>query len=265
MLTSVGPSNLARVEQLAELARREFTHGSYRVRLASNEEEIRSALRLRFRVFNLELKEGLESSFACGYDSDEFDSVCDHLIVEHFPTQSVVGTYRLQTGTAALRGLGYYSEREFDFRPYHELRSEVVELGRACIHRDHRSSDVLYLLWRGIAHYALNNRARYLIGCSSLSSQDPARGNAVYYRLKNWQAEEALRTNPLPKFRISAGHSKYIDDSVPKLLRTYLAIGARICGPPALDREFKTIDFLTLLDLERLHPRMRLRFIGTTG
>jgi len=36
------------------------------------------------------------------------------------------------------------------------------------------------------------------------------------------------------------------DDSVPKLLRTYLAIGARICGPPAIDREFKTIDFLTL-------------------
>ena len=37
---------------------------------------------------------------------------------------------------------------------------------------------------------------------------------------------------------------------MPKLLKTYLAIGARICAPPAWDREFGTIDFLTLLDLE---------------
>jgi hypothetical protein len=33
----------------------------------------------------------------------------------------------------------------------------------------------------------------------------------------------------------------------PKLLRTYLAIGARICSAPAWDREFGTIDFLTLV------------------
>ena len=56
-------------------------------------------------------------------------------------------------------------------------------------------------------------------------------------------------------------HSSPADAGVPKLLRTYLAIGARICGPPAIDLEFKTIDFLTLLDLERLHPRMRMRFL----
>ena len=42
---------------------------------------------------------------------------------------------------------------------------------------------------------------------------------------------------------------------VPKLLRTYLAIGARIAAPPAWDREFRTIDFLTLLDLKLLSLR----------
>ena len=35
--------------------------------------------------------------------------------------------------------------------------------------------------------------------------------------------------------------------AIPKLLRAYLAVGAKICGPPALDRQFKTIDFLTWL------------------
>ena len=50
---------------------------------------------------------------------------------------------------------------------------------------------------------------------------------------------------------------------IPKLLKTYLAIGARIAAPPAWDREFHTIDFLTLLDLESLAPAARERFLGT--
>ena len=30
--------------------------------------------------------------------------------------------------------------------------------------------------------------------------------------------------------------------------------GARVCGAPAIDRTFKTIDFLVALDITRLHP-----------
>jgi putative hemolysin len=47
----------------------------------------------------------------------------------------------------------------------------------------------------------------------------------------------------------------------PKLLRTYLSIGAKICGPPAIDREFGTIDFLTLLDLHALPAIVRAHFL----
>jgi putative hemolysin len=49
---------------------------------------------------------------------------------------------------------------------------------------------------------------------------------------------------------------------IPKLLRAYLALGAKICGPPALDRNFKTIDFLTMLDLEALPSLARQRFFA---
>jgi len=173
-----------------------------------------------------------------------------------------VGTYRLQTGITAAKNLGYYSQREFDFAPYAKLRPSLIELGRACIHREHRSTDVLYLLWRGIAEYALKLGSRFLIGCSSLTSQKPSHGSAVYKRLLDWQVEDSLRTRPRESFAMPIVHSSTADEEVPKLLRTYLAIGAKICGPPALDREFKTIDFLTLLDLEHLHPRVRARFLG---
>ncbi|HEY6387952.1 MAG TPA: hypothetical protein VIX91_19930 [Candidatus Acidoferrum sp.] len=30
-------------------------------------------------------------------------------------------------------------------------------------------------------------------------------------------------------------------------------------GPPAIDREFKTIDFLTLIDLQHIPDRVRIR------
>jgi len=239
----------------------EIRKGPYVARLVSRHRDILPALRLRFEVFNLELNEGLASAFTYGHDIDEFDAICDHLVVEHVATRRVIGTYRLQTGASACKNFGYYSEREFEFTPYRGLSDELVELGRACIHRDHRSTDVLYLLWRGIAQYAQARGARYLIGCSSLTSQDPAQGTAVYNSLLNWQVDETLRTIPQPQFAMPLTESSSANSAVPKLLRTYLAIGARICGAPAIDRDFKTIDFLMLLDLQELHPRIRARFL----
>ena len=171
-------------------------HGSYRVRLASSDADRLAAFRLRFLVFNLELNEGLDTAHATGYDTDEFDAVCDHLIVEHPGSGKVVGTYRLQTGAVASANSGYYSEREFDFTPYKRLGYSVIELGRACVHRDHRSSEVLYLLWRGIAQYAIHHGGRYLIGCSSLTSQDPAHGTAVYGAMREHLVEIAATYRP---------------------------------------------------------------------
>jgi putative hemolysin len=123
-----------------------LTAGVYRLRFAESLQDLEAAYRLRFLVFNLELGEGLETAYEHGYDTDEFDPVCEHLIVEHCRTRQVVGTYRLQTGTSAARNLGYYSAREFDFTPYESLRSFIVEIGRASIHREHRSLQVLSLL-----------------------------------------------------------------------------------------------------------------------
>src|SRR5215469_5792594 len=114
--------------------------GSYHLRLAVYEPDRLAAFRLRFLVFNLELGEGLETAYATGHDVDPFDAVCDHLIVEHAGSGAIIGTYRLQTDTVAAANLGFYSEREFDFAPYRQLQGSVIELGRACVHRDHRST-----------------------------------------------------------------------------------------------------------------------------
>lgn len=224
----------------------------YTVKLASSTREFRAALRLRYEVFNVELSEGLQSSHSSGHDFDQFDAVVDHVIVSCAYTNRVVGTYRLQTGEMAARNLGYYSEREFDFSPYESLRPQVMELGRACIHQDHRNTQVLMLLWKAIVKYAMQRGCRYLIGCSSLTSQDGATGAAVYSKLKRFLVQPELQTNPQPAFACDLSAPSADDADVPRLLRAYLTIGAQICGPPALDAEFKTIDFLTFLDLAQI-------------
>jgi putative hemolysin len=236
---------------------------AYATRLARDASEVRAAQALRFSVFNLELNEGLAESLATGLDADPFDEVCDHLLVEHVPTGEVVGTYRLQTGLTAAEMRGYYSEQEFDFHPFEPIRAELIELGRACVHQQHRNLVVLGLLWKGIANYARERGGRYLCGCSSITSQDPAVGASAYadlYRIH--LVEPQWRTRPLPAFDCPLDQLAEEPPKIPKLLRAYLSIGAKICGPPALDRQFKTIDFLTLLDLHAMPAFVRARFLS---
>jgi len=236
--------------------------------LAESVEDRDAACRLRFKVFNIELGKGLESSYETGLDTDQFDLFCEHLLVEDKMERKIVGTYRLQTGITAALNLGYYSEQEFDFSPYEALRPEILELGRASIDREHRTPEVLTLLWRGIAQYANDMQLRYLIGCSSLNSTDPREGWHIYRQSESSHAPVALQTSPKGGFQCPGEELEPTLDpaseygKVPKLLRTYLAIGARICSAPAWDREFGTIDFLTLLDLKNISASARNRFLA---
>jgi len=263
--------------------------GRYRVRLAQSNEDRVAACRLRFRVFNIELGEGLESSYQTGLDTDQFDNVCEHLLVEdkseENPSRRIVGTYRMQSGTTAARNLGYYSEQEFSFAPYEPLRPGILELGRASIDREHRTPEVLTLLWRGIAQYATDMGLRYLVGCSSMNSQEPEEGWQMYRQLEHYRVSPEFETLPTAAYACpneqEGAHAQtspsdgLMSESqtpqpacdqaqckVPKLLKTYLAIGARIAGPPAWDREFGTIDFLTLLDLKTVSASARHRFLA---
>jgi putative hemolysin len=253
--------------------------GNYRLRLARTHEDREAAFRLRFIVFNVELGKGLECSYQTGLDTDRFDSVCEHLLVEDKLSRRVVGTYRMQSGSTAAGHFGYYSGQEFNLALYEPLRPAILELGRAAIDREHRTPEVLTLLWRGIAQYAHEMGLRYLLGCSSLNTSDPVEGWHMYRQLEQYRVAPEFETVPAPAFTCPEGQAQpaasTIDPStqhppvaaanpvkIPKLLKTYLAIGARIAAPPALDREFSTIDFLTLLDLQMLSASARNRFLA---
>ena len=241
----------------------DFVEGPYRVHFARDERDLQAVLRLRFEVFNLELGEGLAASFATGLDRDDFDDVCHHLMVTDRRTGELVGTYRMQTAEMAAAGRGFYTSQEFaieDLPPRFLERS--IELGRACIAERHRNGLVLFALWRGLAAYVRWTGKLQLFGCCSLTTQDQALGRRMQRQLER-QGHFLPDVHVAPRPGLECGPPGPEDDEpceVPRLFGTYLRFGAKACGPPAIDREFRTIDFLVVIDVGALDARVRALF-----
>ena len=251
---------------IASQPRIEICDGKYDVRLAQTTAEIDAALKLRFEIFNLELDEGLDSSFRTGRDRDEFDATCHHLIATDKANGNVIGTYRLRTMEMAGSASGFYSSAEFDLNNFpQEVLNQSVELGRACIAQSHRNRQVLFLLWKALAMYAVCERKRFLFGCCSLTSQEPWEGTQLLKQLvASDSIHPTLHAPVMPDYECRVNEANVWPGVVklPQLFSTYLGIGAKVCSPPALDRRFKTIDFLVLFDIEAIDPRARKLFFG---
>jgi putative hemolysin len=242
--------------------------GRYVVRFARTPEELDAVLRLRFEVFNLELAEGLDSSFLTGRDEDEFDATSHHLLVLERASGRLVGTYRLRTSEADAEGRGFYSAGEFNLACLPpQVAGESVEIGRACVAREHRNTQALFLLWRGLAAYLRHNRKRYFFGCCSLAGTDAREGRRVLKFLERaGHMHPTFYVPPRAGFECDDGAGVDAepcggrDPSVPKLFRSYLRFGARVCGPPALDRAFKTTDFFVVFDANLMDAKTRRLF-----
>jgi putative hemolysin len=221
---------------------------------------------LRFQVFNLELGEGLQASYSTGRDEDQYDDRCHHLLVEHVETNQVVGTYRLMTERMA-GSAGFYSESEFHLEvlpPW--IREEGVELGRACVDAQHRSGRVIYLLWKGIAGYLAHNQLRYLFGCCSVPATDPGVGLKLHLQLaKEGRLLDGFVARATRACACDDGTVASEDVPLPPLFKVYLDMGAEVCSEPAIDREFGVIDFLIVLDVEKLDDRTRKRMFGSSS
>ncbi len=231
--------------------------GRYTVRFARTEGDLDQVCQLRFEVFNRERGEGFPESWENERDRDHFDDFCQHLMVIDSKTDACVGTYRLQVQEMARAGRGFYSAGEFDLSGLPPAVIEnLVELGRAAVARSHRSRRVLYLLWRGLVTYVESNGLTYFMGCSSFTSQDPTLGARAYRDLSaGGFVHPSLHAPPLPGFECDATMPLPAERvTYPPLFELYLRAGAKALGPPALDRAFRTIDFLTLVDMREIPP-----------
>ena len=226
-----------------------------------------AAQRLRYQVFAEEC--GADTPGPTGLDREEFDDRCDHLIVWHhdgFGTPRAVATYRLfppHSNDATPRGAGLYADRKFGLMPLERLLDAAVEVGRGCVHAEHRTGTVVSLLWGGVARYMHLTGYRYLLGCASLDISDGGGNAAAFWdlALRRHLAPAERRCRPREPIAIG-GLPRAERPTVPPLLRGYLRLGAKVCGPPTYDEMFGTADFLMLLDLRDADRRYLRRFLG---
>lgn len=119
---------------------------------ARDEDDVRQAHRLRYRVFAEEMGVRLRAPHGCPLhdDIDMFDPFCEHLLVRAKTSRHagpsegpVIGTHRVLTPAAANRVGGLYAETEFDLTRLRPLRSKMAEPGRSCVHPNWRSGGVI--------------------------------------------------------------------------------------------------------------------------
>jgi putative hemolysin len=242
----------------------------YVVKTAASWREWYAVLKFRKQIFLAEYE--VASNFTFGLDLDRFDWKCDHLIVTTKDRGQVVGCYRLMS---SLHNEKFYSEGEFEIGSVKRMPGIKVELGRACVHPAFRNGSVIQLLWRGIAEYVKATQAEYAFGCTSVKTTDPLTARRIELYL---QEKEAYATwphvMPRPEYQFRASEKReqsrilMLEDScrsevtgqIPPLLKSYLRLGAKFCGPAAIDRKFSCLDFFTLFDFTRLSQKMRDKY-----
>lgn len=235
----------------------------YTVTLARDEEDVRAAQRLRHDVFAGEMGAVLATPRP-GHDVDAFDAYCDHLLVRDTATGRAVGTYRLLPPERAALAGRLYSEGEFDLAALDAIRPGLVEVGRSCVHPDHRDGAVIGLIWAGIARYMTDRGHEWLAGCCSVPLADGGSlARATWERVRDKHlAPEEYRVRPLRPWTPGPAATPATGAELPALLRGYLRLGARVCGEPAHDPDFGVADLYVLLSMRRVNPRYLKHFLS---
>lgn len=235
------------------------SHGlaaSVEVCWATTREEVEEVQRLRYQVFSDEM--GVDLYGRDGLDEDKFDPYVEHLYVRDKHSGKVVGTYRALTPQAAQQ-VGMYSDQEFDISDLLPQRDKMLEVGRACVHKDYRNGIVLMALWKAILQFSAKNQFEMILGCTSVpvSSHTPAISDIQ--RLLEDMGAMSDEFNVTPRAPFLDSMQPEVDSDVklvlPSLFKGYLRLGAKICGKPTYDVAFRTADYLTVLKFADVAPR----------
>lgn len=240
--------------------------GAITVRWAQHLDEVRAAQKLRYEIFALEMGARLNSTVP-GYDVDIFDPYCEHLLVCDQASGQVVGTYRVLTPAQAKRIGSTYSDTEFDLTRLRTLRERMVELGRSCVHPEHRHGGVIMALWGALGEFMVRNQLDTMIGCASI----PMLHNGVVsgdVAASIWRKVQTAHLAPIeyhvrPRLPLPLETLRDdLDVEPPALIKGYLRLGAKVLGAPAWDPDFNSADLPILLRMADLHPRYRKHFLG---
>jgi len=230
-------------------------------------DEVREAQRLRYAVFACEMGATLPNTLP-GHDVDLFDDFCEHLLVRDIASCDVIGTYRVLTPAQARRVGSTYSDTEFDLTRLRHMRDRMLELGRSCVHREHRQGGVIMALWGALGEFMVRNKLDTTIGCASIPMNAPGVVGAGHAAASIWRQVRqkhlaSIEFHVRPRLPLPI---EQLDDSLgvepPALIKGYLRLGSKVLGPPAWDPQFNAADLPLMMRLADLPPRYRKHFLG---
>jgi L-ornithine Nalpha-acyltransferase len=251
----------------------------YLLRLATKAEDLIAAQRLRYLVFVRELGgDGPMVDHAAGLERDAFDPYFDHLVLvdrhrDPAGLDHVVGAYRVLPGDRRAAAGQFYSEGEYDLGPLLASGRKLLELGRSCVHADHRGGVAMFHLWNGLAEYVLERGIEVLFGAASFHGTDlQALAQPLSYLHHNHLAPPAMRVRALPPCRQemnlipAAGlDRKAAMAATPALIKAYLRLGGFVGDGAFLDHAFNTTDVCLVMDTGQMSARHRDFYIRKAG
>ena len=252
--------------------------GHLEVRLARSIADIKKAQRLRFEVFYKEMAAVADARTRMKKrDEDEYDVICDHLLVIDKATDrvakrpwprrpKVVGTYRILLQELAETNQGFYTQGEYDIAPLiakKRATHRFMELGRSCVLKPYRNRRTVELLWQGLWTYIREHGANVMIGCASFPGTDPkahalALSFLYHHSLapEEWRAsahpEQKVDMNMMPKEEVNAKEALKL---MPPLIKGYLRLGAYVGDGAVVDKQFGTTDVLIIMPVEAIDSR----------
>lgn len=233
------------------------------VRLAASEEEIAAAQALRYRVFYEEMGARPTPAMAARRaDFDDFDAICDHLLVIDPARGSggaaVVGTYRLIRREVGERFGRFYTAGEYDIGKILDKGGKFMELGRSCVEPAYRTGATMQMMWAGIANYVWDHGIELMFGCASLPGTDPrALATQLSYLYHHHLAPEEIRPRALPELYVDMRladpetlNPRRALASLPPLVKGYLRLGGFVGDGAVIDHQFNTTDVCVLVKTE---------------
>lgn len=250
----------------------QFSRGRYRARLATTEDDVRAAQKLRFDAFIANRDTPRGGARAVGVDADHLDPHCHHMLVEERRTGRLVCCFRmmpLKTGAEIDRS---YSAQFYDLAALRDYPGAMVEMGRFCIHPEVKDPDILRVAWGAMTQYVDDHGVEMLFGCSSFEGTEAdsymdafALLKARHIAPKRWLPRvKAPKIIPYAK-RLTRRRPdmKQALGKMPPLLRTYLSMGGWVSDHAVVDPDMNTLHVFTGVEIKRV-PKARARLLRAT-
>jgi putative hemolysin len=238
----------------------------YRVQLATTPHDLQRSQRLRYHVFVQEM--GAQAQVDDNdLEHDHYDAFCQHLLVIDQRNDALVASTRILTASCAREAGGFYSANEFDLAMLARLDGEVMEIGRTCVHPEHRNGSTIGVLWQGLASFMEQHHISHLFGSASIPMHDGGvAARSIMQELRSsFMSSDDLRVTP--KLALPALDTNLTSRSktrMPPLLKAYMRLGAQICGEPCWDPAFGCADIFILLNVQKLQARYHRHFVQRT-